>query len=204
MIACSNTNTTTSTNAGRYDEPWEQVQGSNGTTKTTRPATYDAPWGAAPAEKGAGSLVPGLNYDEPWDAIGSTNGTISSETGKTSSSSGSKNGSDGSFRPDPRLIIDPYQSASSSVEPHRRSRSLVPPPINTRHRTTTPTIEEPIPVRPAKSYESINPATMATTTTPGVMESPLKWQERNTGADISESAYLKQMLRQSPGSFSFI
>merc|ERR1711892_584497 len=139
MIA---TTTTMSSNAGRYDEPWEASNGSSTTatttTSTTRQATYDAPWG----EKGAGALVPGLNYDEPWDAIGSTNGTISSETGKTSSSSGSKNGSDASFRPDPRLIVDPFGGSGSGVEPHRRSRSLVPPPpSNVRHRTATPTVE---------------------------------------------------------------
>ena len=52
-------------------------------------------------------------------------------------------------------------------------------------------------VRPAKSYESINPQGQIPPT-PGILESPLKWQERNNG-DISESQYLKQMLRQSPG-----
>ena len=57
-------------NSGRYDEPWE------GASHNNRSRNYDAPWGSS-------DRPPGLNYDEPWDAIGSTNGTISSETGKT-------------------------------------------------------------------------------------------------------------------------
>ena len=56
------------TSPGRYDEPWDN-NGPNGTKNN-----YDSPWGD---EKST------LNYDEPWDAIGSTNGTISFETGKT-------------------------------------------------------------------------------------------------------------------------
>ena len=56
------------TSPGRYDEPWDN-NGPNGTKNN-----YDSPWGD---EKST------LNYDEPWDTIGSTNGTISSETGKT-------------------------------------------------------------------------------------------------------------------------
>ena len=57
---------------GRYDEPCEASKSTN---------NYDAPWG----QEGVPSnpTQSGLNYDEPWDAIGSTNGTISSETGKT-------------------------------------------------------------------------------------------------------------------------
>ena len=54
--------------SGRYDEPWEKPN-----------QNYDAPWGNHNSDKNKS----GLNYDEPWDAIGSTNGTISSETGKT-------------------------------------------------------------------------------------------------------------------------
>lgn len=184
-------------NSGRYDEPWE------GASHNNRSRNYDAPWGSS-------DRPPGLNYDEPWDAIGSTNGTISSETGKTSSSSGSSSnrmrpnvGHTDNFKPDPRLIIDPTYKSEESITsslirspdmPHRRARSLIPKPITQHTRLEAP---ENL-IRPAKSFESI-PSQHKVPQTPGISESPLNWQKRqNETENMHQSSYMQQLVRQTP------
>ena len=65
---------------GKYDDPW-----SNTSERIPNQDNYDAPWSVSSSPK------KGMTYDEPWDrsgvpnsdCFGSTNGTISSEAGKT-------------------------------------------------------------------------------------------------------------------------
>lgn len=118
---------------GKYDDPW-----SNTSERIPNQDNYDAPWSVSSSPK------KGMTYDEPWDrsgvpnsdCFGSTNGTISSEAGKTryifenicetlsrqfhSSSSNSgcsyrvRDDDSREFKPDPRLILDPLRNKSES------------------------------------------------------------------------------------------
>ena len=139
---------------GKYDDPWSSTS-----ERIPNQDNYDAPWSVSSSPK------KGMTYDEPWDrsglpnsdCFGSTNGTISSEAGKTryyfetfriasnklhSSSSNSgcsyrvRDDESREFKPDPRLILDPLRNKSESSTaqpikspemPHRRAKSLIPP-----------------------------------------------------------------------------
>lgn len=192
---------------GKYDDPW-----SNSIERIPNQDNYDAPWSVSSSPK------KGMTYDEPWDrgglpnsdCFGSTNGTISSEAGKTSSSSNSgcsyrvRDDECREFKPDPRLILDPLRNKTeSSIStaqpiikspemPHRRARSLIPPRHVPQQRFEFPDTS----IRPAKSYESIPIGQNGTVPpTPGVMESPLTWQKRNLPTNAPASQYLKQLTQ---------